>query len=71
MHGRGWGKIVGMFRRRSSEAGKNQAAVADRHHAAAPAGHSADHGASHRPGHEASDPAREQDEPWGRPPAWP
>jgi hypothetical protein len=66
-----------MFRRRSSEAGKNEAVVAGRHHGPVPAGHSTDHGASHQPGHEAGDPARhgggdpgrEQDGPWGRPPA--
>lgn len=66
-----------MFRRRSSEAGKTPAAVADRYHGAVPAGHSADHGAdngadhgaSHRPEHEASDSGDEQAQPWGPPPA--
>ena len=66
---------MGMFRRRSSEAGKNQAAVTGRHHGAVPAGHGTgpahgtDHGASHRAGHGASDPGREQGGPWGPPPA--
>jgi hypothetical protein len=50
-----------MFRRRSSEAGKTQAAVAGRPHGPVPAGHSTDHGAG--------DPGREQAEPWGPPPA--
>jgi hypothetical protein len=65
-----------MFRRRSTEAGKTQAAVAGRHHDAVPASHSTDHGASHRPGHSAEpaqhgsgEPGGEQDGPWGRPPA--
>jgi hypothetical protein len=69
MHVDEWGKIVGMFRRRVSEAGKTQAAVAGRHRGAVPAAHSTDHGASHRSGHEVSDPGREQAEPWGPPPA--
>ena len=79
-----------MFRRRVSEAGKNQAAVAGGHPACRPAGHDAGpvrqaappHGAGEPrpdaggpgpdaagPRPDAAEPGREQDEPWGPPPA--
>jgi S-adenosyl methyltransferase len=59
-----------VFRRRDSEAGKNQAAVASRPRHAAPAGHDAGpvrHDAEPRP--DAAETGREQREPWGPPPA--
>jgi hypothetical protein len=68
-----------MFRRRSTEAGKNEAAVADRHHDPIPAGHGTDHragpGQQHGAGEAgreqdgAGEAGREQDGPWGQPPA--
>ena len=67
-----------MFRRRDSEAGKNQAAVASRPRHAAPAGHDAGHDAGHgtgsvrhdaQPRPDAAEAGREQREPWGPPPA--
>ncbi|HEX5301511.1 MAG TPA: SAM-dependent methyltransferase, partial [Streptosporangiaceae bacterium] len=67
-----------MFRRRDSEAGKDQAAVASRPRHAAPA----DHDTRHDPGHDTgpvrhasqappdnAEPRPEQREPWGPPPA--
>jgi hypothetical protein len=66
-----------MFRRRSTETGKNEAAGDGRHHGPVPAGHSTDHragpgqqhGAAPEQQHGAGEAGREQDGPWGRPPA--
>jgi hypothetical protein len=58
-----------MFRRRSTEAGKNEAAGDGRHHGTVPAGHGTDHRAGPGQQHGAGEAGREQDGPWGRPPA--
>jgi hypothetical protein len=58
-----------MFRRRSTEAGKNEAAGDGRHQGTVPAGHGTDHRAGPGQQHGAGEAGREQDGPWGRPPA--
>lgn len=63
-----------MFRRRASEAGKNQAAVTSKPRHAAPPNHGADHDAGpvrhvSQPPPDNAEPGQEQREPWGPPPA--